>query len=261
MQNEVLLNTEWWMYALYLIGGVLTGIINVLAGNGSAITLSLMIFAGMPPGLANGTNRIGAMVQTITSVLAIRKTLRTRRLIQLSVPFFLPAFIGSFLGAFIVMDIDDFLLKQIIGILMIFILLSLLLNPKKWKRKTDPKRKVHTWVNYVWFFLIGVYTGFIQMGVGIMMLAIMVLSIQLSLKDSNIIKLILALVISIPAFLVFVAYGQVHWPSGLVLALGQSVGSVISARYFLYHPHAMQITRNVLILILVLSILKLFQII
>ncbi len=261
MQGDVLLNTEWWMYALYLIGGVLTGMINVLAGNGSAITLSLMIFAGMPPGLANGTNRIGAMMQTITSVLAIRKTLRTRRLIQVSIPFFLPAFIGSFVGAYIVMDLDDDVLKKIIGVLMILILLSLLLNPKKWKRQTDPKKKVHTWVNYLWFFIIGVYTGFIQMGVGIMMLAIMVLSMQMSLKDSNIIKLIMAVVISIPAFLMFVAYGQVHWPSGLVLALGQSIGSVISARYFIYHPQVMQITRSVLIFILVLSILKLFQII
>ncbi|GCD77733.1 UPF0721 transmembrane protein [Thermaurantimonas aggregans] len=260
MQNEALLNTEWWMYALYLVGGVLTGMINVLAGNGSAITLSLMIFAGMPPGLANGTNRIGAMVQTITSVLAIRKTLRTKRLIQLSVPFFLPAFLGSFVGAYIVMDLNDALLKKIIGILMVFILMSLLLNPKKWKRNTDPKRPIHTWVNYVWFFLIGVYTGFIQMGVGIMMLAIMVLSMQLSLKDSNIIKLVMAVVLSLPAFMMFIAYGQIHWPSGLVLALGQSIGSILSTRYFLYHPKATNITRYVLIFILSISILKLFDI-
>ncbi|KFD39139.1 hypothetical protein AT05_06110 [Schleiferia thermophila str. Yellowstone] len=259
MNEEIALNTHWWMYALYLIGGTLTGMINVLAGNGSAITLSLMIFAGMPAGLANGTNRIGAMVQTITSVVAMRKTLRTRRLIALSIPFFIPAFIGSLVGALIVMDLDDYVLKKIIGFLMLLILLSLLLNPKKWRKKTDPNTVINTWKNYLWFFLIGVYNGFIQMGVGIIMLTILVLSMNLSLRDANIIKLMMAMILSIPAFIVFIGYGQIHWPSGMVLALGQSLGSIISTRYFLHSQHASKITHYVLIMILCISILKLFD--
>ena len=65
---------EWYFYPLFFLAGLLAGLINTLAGNGSVFTLSLLLFSGMPAGLANGTNRVGALIQCLVSMTTFRKT-------------------------------------------------------------------------------------------------------------------------------------------------------------------------------------------
>ena len=103
---------EWWYHLLLFAGGLLAGVINTLAGNGSAITLSILILSGMPANLANGTNRIGALVQTITAVLSLRRSPRTLFLFKDSVWLAIPAIIGSVIGAFLAIDVDPVVLPD-----------------------------------------------------------------------------------------------------------------------------------------------------
>src|SRR5690606_21508008 len=110
----------------------MAGIINTLAGNGSAITLSLLIFMGLPADVSNATNRIGALAQTITAVFSLKRTPRTRVLFTDSYWFFIPSIIGSVVGAIIAVEIDPGLLKLIIGGIMLLLLVTLVTNPKKW---------------------------------------------------------------------------------------------------------------------------------
>lgn len=258
MEDLVLIDT-WWMYALFVLGGFLAGAINVLAGNGSAITLMLMIFSGMPTNIANGTNRLGATLQTITSVLSLRKTPRTLKLVNDNLWSLIPTTLGSIIGAFMVVDIPDILLRRIIGFLMLGILATLFLNPKKWKISTEPYHNRKNTLNWIIFFLMGIYAGFIQMGIGIIMLSAFVLVFKYSIKDANMLKLLVAVVLSIPAFIFFVAKGIMVWKPALALSAGQILGAFFATRYILYHKGLAAITTYLLKVILIFAVLKLFD--
>lgn len=247
-------------YTLLLLGGFAAGIINTLAGNGSAITLSLLIFMGLPADVSNATNRIGALAQTITAVFSLKRTLRTRVLFADSYWFFIPSIIGSVVGALIAVEIDPGLLKLIIGGIMLLLLITLVTNPKKWDIATDTSKNRKTWVNAFLVFLVAVYGGFIQMGIGIMLLSILVLIANYSLRDANIIKLILSLIFVMPAFFVFLYTGGMKWLPGITLAVGQAIGAVIGARYILFLPKANLYVRWVLIVILTVSSIVLLRI-
>lgn len=247
-------------YILLLAGGLAAGIINTLAGNGSAITLSLLIFTGFPADVANATNRIGALVQTITAVSSLRRSSRTKLLFKDSLWFFIPAVMGSVLGAKLAIEIDPQLLRYVIGAVMLILLITLVTNPKKWSRPTDRSKSRKTVLNWIFIFLIAVYGGFLQMGIGIMLLAVLVLIARYSLRDANIIKLMLALIFVLPAFIVFLFSNDIHWVPGLMLAIGQGVGAFIGARYILFLPKANLIIRWLLIVILSISSVVLLEI-
>ena len=247
-------------YILLLLGGFAAGIINTLAGNGSAITLSLLIFMGFPADVSNATNRIGALAQTLSAVFSLKRTPRTKVLFSDSYWFFIPSIIGSIVGALIAVEIDPGLLKLIIGGIMLVLLITLVTNPKKWDIATDASKNRKNWLNAFLVFLAAVYGGFIQMGLGIMLLSILVLVAHYSLRDANIIKLILSLVFVMPAFFVFLYSGQMKWLPGITLAVGQSIGAIIGARYILFLPKANLYVRWLLIVILSVSSVVLLRV-
>jgi len=238
----------------------LAGVVNTLAGNGSSITLTLLIFIGLPANVANATNRIGTIMQTFTAVASLRRTPRTKLMFKDSLWFFIPSVLGAAIGAFLAVDIDPVILRYIIGGIMLFLLFTLVNNPKKWIRATDVSVSQKTVLNWILIFVIAVYGGFIQMGIGIMLLSVLVLVAKYSLRDANIIKLVLAFIFMVPAFIIFYLSGDMVWIPGLVLAAGQGIGAMVGARYILFLPKANTYVRWLLIAILSVSSVTLLRI-
>jgi len=243
---------------LFLVGGFVAGIINTLAGNGSAITLTLLISTGMDATAANATNRIGVLFQTLTGAFSLKRTSRNKKNIRDSVWFILPSIIGSAIGAVLAVQTPPELLRYIIGALMLGILINVLFNAKKWLIKTDPGVKIKSTKNMIWFFAVGVYAGFIQMGFGIIALSILVLIAKYSLKDANVIKIVAAAITTLPAFFIFWHSGLMDWYPGLILALGSSFGAWFGTRFVLTHSKANDYIRYLLIGVLVFGLYKLF---
>lgn len=247
-------------YALLIGGGFLAGIINTMAGNGSAITLSLLIFSGLPAPVANATNRVGVLAQTLTAVGSLRKTPRTKMLMKQALWYFIPATLGSLTGALLAIDIPDQVLRYVIGGVMLFLLFTLLYKPGRWRNATDVQIPKKNLVQLLLIFATAFYGGFIQMGIGIMLLSVLVLLAGYGLKDANIIKLTLALIFVLPAFVIFAMSGDMLlWP-GLSLAIGTTLGARLAARYILFMPRAHIYVRRLLIVILAVSALFLLQI-
>lgn len=257
---KVEIELGYWEYLWLVLGGLAAGIINTLAGNGSAITLSLLMWMGLPAGWANATNRIGVVFQTITAVVSLPKTERNRSLRRSAYPLFIPSIIGAALGAWLADETPDTWLRYVIGVVMIFLLFTLLFKPSRWKAEPAQQPQTSSLGLHLYFFAFGLYAGYIQMGIGIMMLAVLVLYARYGLVEANIIKLIMALVFIVPAFFVFLAAGKMHWPSGIALGAGQMAGAWIGTRYFLTHPLAALIIRYVLTAVLIVAILRIFNV-
>ena len=250
----------WYMFPIIIVAGIVAGIVNTLAGNGSVVTLSLLLFLGLDANIANGTNRIGAITQSGTALLTFKNSGRLSELTRKSVYVLVFTFIGAIVGAIIAANFDKDQLETVIGILMIIMFFVILIKPKRWLRETDFEANLNTPLNFLIFFLIGIYAGFIQMGMGVMFLAALVLRAKFSLIDANIIKLIIVFSFIIPVFCIFVAAGQVHWIYGLTLATGQSIGAWLAAKFALSHPKASIWVHRLLIVMVLIAIGKIFNV-
>ena len=219
----------WYIYLAVLAAGFGAGFINTLAGSGSLITLPLLIFMGIPANVANGTNRVGVLFQNIVSVESFRrqKMLDFRGGLILSVP----AIIGSVIGARIAVDLDEARMEQAIGVLMVVMLVVILLRPKRWLQGELEKMGERPSIfQLVIFFFIGMYGGFLQAGVGIFLLAGLVLGIGYDLVRANAVKVLVVLAFTVSALVVFMLNDQVDWGIGLLLAVGNSLGAWAAAR-------------------------------
>jgi len=250
---------DWLELIALIIGGFCAGLINVVAGNGSAITLPLLMWVGLDASAANATNRVGAVFQTTSAISSLNKTKRVRYMIKQSYFIVPPIIIGAIVGANLALDIPETIMRAAIGTIMIGLLITMLFNPKKWLIPTDGttnKRTPKIWLAYLG---LGFYGGFIQMGFGILFLSISVLMAKYALKDGNIMKLFTAFLMTIPSFIIFSLSGSVDWVYGLTLAIGTASGGRFAAKKVVQHPKANVITRKVLIAVILVAIVKMFQ--
>lgn len=237
--------------------GLLVGFVNTLAGSGSLVTLPFFLALGLSPAEANATNRLGILMQTFVGSATLMR--RTRISLAGTGLMIWSTTAGSVLGAWLALELDADTMRYVIGTLMIVMLVPVLLSPEKWLRTEDdlskpPKR----WLILVIFFLLGVYGGFIQAGVGIFLLTSMVLVANLRLARANMLKNIIVCVFTVPALAIFIYHGDVVWVPGLIMAGGQMVGAYIAARFAAQSPVANQLTRWLLVLMLVLGAVKTF---
>ncbi len=248
---------EWYTFVLTLVAGFVAGIINTLAGSGSVITISLLVFLGLDTHFANATNRVGVMFQTVvaTNNFSKHEKIFNSRLWWYAVP----SVLGSILGALIAVKIPEDRLNLMIGILMSVLLFFIVYDPKKWLREQSVLvENYKTPLSIFIFFLIGIYGGFFQAGVGIFMLSSFVLFSGYNLLTANALKILLTLIFNIPSFLIFAFSKQIVWPIGLVLALGQGVGAYFAVRFAIRSPQANVWVRRLLIIMVIVGILKFF---
>ncbi|MEM7370198.1 MAG: sulfite exporter TauE/SafE family protein [Bacteroidota bacterium] len=243
-------------WIIFVVAGVFTGIINTLAGSGSLITLPIFILiCGLPAPVANGTNRIGVLVQ---GVVGIRGFWKNGQLPLEGIGWLIvPTVIGASLGALVAVDLDEKGMNLAIGILMVFMLGVMLINPKRWIRvsQPDPSRNKHPLTLFI-FLLIGFYGGFIQAGVGIFLLAGLVLIAKLDLGKANGVKLLLVFVFNLPALLIFIMENQVHFMFGTLMAIFQAIGAYLGVRFVAKVPNANIWIHRLLVVIVAISALK-----
>lgn len=210
--------------ALLLLGGLIAGVVNTLAGGGSLLTVPLLVLVGLPGTLANGTNRIGVLIQS--AVAAWRFRAEGVPGMREALPLLLPLVLGSSLGALAIARVTDETFERVFGLLMLALLVPTLYGSRRSKGTARPWPP---WLRFALFFAIGVYGGAIQAGVGLVLVAALSRA-GLDLVRANSVKVIVVLVFTVPAVVVFLAAGQVVWAPALVLAAGFAGGAALGAR-------------------------------
>ncbi len=219
----------WSEIIILIVAGFFLGFINTLAGGGSIVSLSVLMMLGLPAPLANGTNRITIAIQTLTSAASFKqqKVLPLRKALYLSIP----AVFGSLIGSWIAVDINEDVFEKAIGVIMLFMLVFILYKPQKFiYGRAEIVEKPLNWKIYIVFFFIGIYGGFIHMGIGYFLLMGIVLGAGFDLVKANAIKVLIILIYTPFTLAIFLWNGLVDWKYGLILSIGGVVGAFIASR-------------------------------
>jgi len=217
---------ELWQLLLLAVGGVLCGVINALSGGGSFITLPLLLWFGLPPQVANATNRVAILLQAAAGAGEYHRhgVMPWRRLPALAAV----SIAGSLLGAYAAAHLDEGLFRRLAALFFALMAATVFVDARRWGREGSAGRvPLHL---YPIFLVIGVYGGFLQAGVGVLQLAVLVLLGGFDVVRANALKFGLAVCFTAAALFVFWRAGQVQWVPGLALAAGSTVGGVLGAR-------------------------------
>lgn len=240
-------------------GGFLAGVVNTLAGNGSAITLSIMTeLMGMPSNLANGTNRVGVLMQSFSSSYSFVKNKKlniasTKRLISVAV-------VGAITGVFTAINVSNEQFDMVFRYLLILMLVVLVVNPKRWLKNPIGYASLNHPLAIPLFFLLGFYGGFIQMGMGIIFLMVTVLLLKYDLITANALKTGVVAIYTIFAVGMFHFNGLIDWRIGLTIGLGQAAGGYLTAEFASRYKQAQVWAYILLVIVVLIAILSTFGI-
>ncbi|MGC6422997.1 MAG: sulfite exporter TauE/SafE family protein [Flavobacteriaceae bacterium] len=220
----------WYEIPLLIGVGFLAGIINTLAGGGSLITLPVLIFLGLPPAVANGTNRIAIVIQSFFGSMGYQSKGYPPNRFTLYLG--LSASLGALLGAQIAVDIDGAVFNKILAIVMLVVVGLIVASPKKSfeERQQRLKGKHLAWA-LLGFFCIGIYGGFINAGIGFVIMLFLTQINQLSLIQTNATKVTVVCIYSLCALGTFAWNAKVDWMLGFWMALGTSLGAWLTSRW------------------------------
>jgi len=214
---------------LLLLVGTIAGFLNVLAGGGSFLTLPMLIFMGLPPTVANGTNRVAILMQ---NTVAVKKFHEFRVFpLKFSLLVTIPAVIGSLVGAYTATIIPDATFKRVLALIMMAITLATMMNPTEKlssRSSRERTRGMGQWTAIVLMFLvIGFYGGFVQAGVGFLILSAMVVA-GFDLIHGNAVKVFVILIFTLFALVIFTIQGKVNYLWGAILGLGNVTGAYLA---------------------------------
>ena len=239
--------------AFLLFVGVFAGAVNTVAGGGSLLTIPALIFLGLPPAMANATNRVGVFLQSVVAAIQFHR--EGKLPLARSWGILAAACIGAAAGAFLAVQIEPAMFRRVIGVAMLVMLAVLLIQPKRWLKEGLRQRAVPLALELAAFVLIGAYGGFLQAGVGLFLLAALVLLSGHDLLDANGIKSLLVAAFTVPAMMIYLAHGLVDWAPGLALAVGSMAGAWLGTKLAVgYGP---RLIRVVLILVVTASSIRL----
>ncbi len=223
--------------AILAAAGMLATVINVIAGGGGMIVLPALIALGLPADVANGTYRLGVVTQSAAGSAALHGhgKLDTSQL----VPIMIPTITGAVLGALLATQIPRELLKPIMLVTMV-VMAGLILFRKQTLIAPEgpPLAPRETPRAYLGLFCAGVYGGFIQAGVGFLLLGVLAGTLRHDLVSANAIKLVVTLAFGMVALGIFVWAGQVSWSPAIVLAAASIVGARLGVKVMLKVPAA-----------------------
>jgi uncharacterized membrane protein YfcA len=214
-------------FIILAIVGALAGFLNVMAGGGSALTIPLMIFMGYDATVANGSNRIAIQVEALTAVASFKQHKHSD--FPLSLKLGLMTLPGGILGAFYAVKIDDALFTKILGGVMVLIIISLMLP----KSGLVEHAKAHKWSNWLaWPVMsaVGFYGGFIQAGVGFVIMAALLHLYRMDLIKINMHKVFIVMIFTVPAVILFIITGNVDWFAATALSIGMMGGTWLAVR-------------------------------
>lgn len=219
---------QLWELVLLAVAGFASGWINVIAGGGSLLTVPVMVFMGLPGPVANGTNRVAIIVQSMSAIASFRS--KGFSDFRLSATLAAAASVGSFFGAQVGVSLDGVWFNRTVAAVMVAVMILMAAGEDKSRPRPDASSKAKNLVlGHILMIGAGFWGGFIQIGVGFLMMPILYRVMGLDLVRVNMHKVFIALVFTAVAFFVFASKVEIVWEAGAALALGTAIGGWMGA--------------------------------
>ncbi len=247
--------TEILAISILFIVGAIAAFINVNAGGGSSLTLPALIFLGLDASVANGTNRVAILFQNISAVYSFKKEKYFE--LKNSLVLSLLSLPGAIAGALFAVKISNEAFEKILGIIMILLIITIII-PQKKEKKIVSDFSID-WRVVLAMIGIGFYGGFIQVGVGFVIMALLHNALKLDLIKVNMHKVFVVFIFTIPAFLVFFFTNNINWFYGLSLSIGNAAGGWIGAKMSVKKGE--KLIRTVLVIAIFIMAVKLLDLI
>lgn len=240
---SLFMQLEVWQLILLATLGIVAGVLNVIAGGGSLLTLPVMIFMGIPESVANGTNRVAIFAQNVSAVSGFKK--KGFSDFRLSITLALASLPGAIVGAQAGVFIRGAVFNRILAAVMVGVIILMVLKERRKNSKgtkslpgdatsarNAPEALTRSrWVwGHVAMVAIGFYGGFIQAGVGFLLMAALNNLMKLDLIRVNMHKVFVVGTFTFASLIVFIIHGKVWWITGLCLAVGNSLGGWIGSQ-------------------------------
>ena len=241
--------------------GVVAGYLNVMAGGGSLLTVPALIFLGVPGHVANGTNRIAILAQNISAVTSFRH--HGLHDFKLGLSLAACAIPGAIFGAWLGVQLQGIGFNRFLAAVMVGVMVVMALSERS-KAKTSARGNAIasqpiTRQRLIWGHVLmvgaGVYGGIIQIGVGFLLIAILHSVMRIDLVRVNMYKVFIVLCYTVAALAVFASQLELAWVAGFFLAIGNSIGGWLGAKWSISQGE--RVIRWVLNTVLVMVIVKL----
>ena len=219
------------LYGVILAAGVGAGFINTMAGGGSLLTLPALMLLGLPANLANGTNRLSVVVQSASGVAAFHREgkLDTKAVLPIAAPTVLGAIVGAFAATLVPPEVlEPALLSTLVAMALLMLVKPTLVVPPEGGEVRSPWGHPGAWLG---LFGAGLYGGFVQAGVGFVLLAVLGGLLHYDAVRGNALKLVCTLLFGLAALSIFIAADQIVWIPAIVLAVGTVIGSQLGVRF------------------------------
>lgn len=220
---------QWYEYLLITAVGFLAAFMNTVGGGGSLFSVPILTFLGLPITTANATSRVALLFQNIFAVGGFKS-----KGVELPWPYSLylglASLGGGVLGSLIASRVPDVLFTRIFVVVMILSVGLILYDPFKTKGQENLSTRSQV-IGSICFFFIGIYGGFIQAGIGFIVIAVLSSVNRFSLVKSNYVKVFAAIVYTGVSVAVFAFEGKIVWATGLVLSVGHAMGGWFASRW------------------------------
>ena len=229
-----------WSLVGILLVGVVAGFLNTLAGGGSLLTLPALMLMGLPAQVANGTNRLGVFTQSAASVWGFAREGRLE--VSKVAGVLMPTSLGTVIGAAAASQVPAQVLEAVLlGTLMTMaVVLTVAPAAATASPEESPRDVSASWTGMLGLFAAGLYGGFVQAGVGFVLLWVLGGALRYDLVRGNAMKAVCTLVFGSLSLLVFAMAGQVAWAPALALALGSMVGGRLGVSFAVRAPQVIR---------------------
>jgi hypothetical protein len=214
-----------------LAAGMAAGAINAVVGSGTLVTFPVLLALGYPPVVANVSNTVGLVPGSVAGAVGYRRELRGQQARALRLGS--ASLLGGIAGSVLLLDLPSSAFKKIvvvfIAVALVLILAQPLLSGRMAARRPGHQRQQAGPGGTAGVFASGVYGGYFGAAQGILLLAILGLSIDDDLQRINALKVVLAGLVNFVAGVVFVIAAHVAWGAAGLIAAGSIVGGILGA--------------------------------
>jgi uncharacterized membrane protein YfcA len=221
---------EWYEYVLITAVGFAAAFLNTVGGGGSLFTVPILTFLGIPITLANATSRVAILAQNVFAVGGFASK-KVELPLKYSLWLGFTAMLGGLIGARLASTINDQLFGRLFVVVMLISTVLVIFDPFKAGGNQPRLGAKHQAVGAFLFFFIGIYGGFVQAGIGFLVIGTLSMVNRLDLVRINYIKVFVAIVYTTVSVVVFAMEDKIIWKTGLILAIGHALGGWYASRW------------------------------